>query len=137
MNYWVKWISIHIIFKKIFQTIFRDESLTIHHDRQTAIQVTIVPHHFSQVHRFKCILLKNCIIRNELDIRPVLFICLRNRQIFYHFAANKRNLFFLPISHRINHEMRRQGVNGFRTYTIQTNRLLKCLRIVFTPSIDF
>ena len=125
----------HTILQQILQTMTREDATIVIHDGQSRIQIGIVTEHILHDVILELIVQEEGIIRLEEDVCAVLVLCVLCH-VADHLTTGKDCLAHLTLAITVYLEMRTQGIDGFHTHTIQTDRLLKRLGVVLTTSIQ-
>ena len=130
----VKGIVRHTVFQQILQTMTGKNAPIIIHNGQANIQIGIVTKHVFHNFIVELIVQELRSIWFEIDIGTVLVLS-RFCNIAHQLTTLKDSLAHLTFTIASHFETTTQGIYSFYTYAIQTNRLLKGLRVELSTGI--
>ena len=125
----------HIIIQQILQTVTAEDSPTVVHNDQTRIQIGVVTEHDLHEIIVEGIVLEQGVVRLEIN-KCAGFIGRCGSGIALQFAPFEGSAAHLSVTETLHDEMRAQGIDGFQSDTIQTDTLLKSLRVVLTTGVQ-
>ena len=125
----------HIVLQQIFQTMTRQNLLTIVEECQSGIQIRIVSEQRFHELALELVVYEQCIVRLEEDICSVFFGTVFS-DIGDELTFLERSPTYLSVAIARHFEVATQSIHSLDTYPIQSHALLERFRVVLTPCIQ-
>ena len=125
----------HIVFQQVFQTVTRENLLTVIYDGKSCIQISIV---LEQV--LYCVIMigiagEEGVVRLEIDIGTSRFGS-RLSDIAHEFATFELGYSHHSIAKTAYLKVGTEGIDSLQTYTIKSHTFLECLTVILATRIQ-
>ena len=128
---------IDMLVQKVQEAVRACIDLAVHDKLEAVVQVGVVPDLLFHVGREESVVLKDIGIRFKVNLGAVLFGRCTFLVVLHQNAAAEFSLLHAAVAETLDDELRGEGVHGFCTHTVQTDRLLESFGIVLTTRVDF
>ena len=122
----VKALAGHIIFQQIFQTVTRDNALAVVDEGQTCVQVSVVTQQCFYKLVLEAVVEEQGVVRLEEDVGTGFFLCVFG-SVALQYAPFEDGSAYFTVAVAADFEMAAQCVDGFDTYTVQSDAFLERL----------
>ena len=131
----VEAFTFHVVLQKVEEAILGIIAFVVVNQAQTTVKVGVVPHALLDVFIHIVVVTKQRGIGDELGQCASVAIGWNDARITDHFALCKLHNPCLSLSDRLHLEIRRKRVDGLGSHTVQSDRLLEHLAVVFSTRI--
>ena len=113
----------------------KDATVVIH-DGESGVQIGIVTEHVLDDIILELIIQEQRVVGLEEDIGTVLVLSVLS-DVTGHLTTLEGSLTHLTVTITTHLEVGTQRIDGFHAHTIQSYRLLECLRVILTARIQY
>ena len=125
----------HAVAQQVFQSVARKDAPAVVHDGKTGVQVGIVAQHDLHNVVMELIVLEQRVVRFKIYVRAVLVGGVFGH-VTLHNALLEGCLAHLTVAERAYLEMSAQRVYGLHAHAVQSDALLKGLRVILTAGVQ-
>ena len=125
----------HVVRQEVLQSMPAEDTPSVVHDGQSRIQVSVVAEHLLHDVIMETVVLEERIVRFKVDVCPA-FIRRLSCSVVLDVAFPEREFTYPAVPVALHLEMGTERIDGFHTYTVQSDALLESLGIVFSAGVQ-
>ena len=123
--------------EQVEQTVFGIVLLAVEVNRETGVEINIVPNLIFEVFRDEAVVLENRIVGLKRDQRAVTLAGFLRLGVAYEAALGKLGGLDDALAHALHQKVPAQRIHGLGTHAVEADGLLKHFRIILAAGVDF
>ena len=129
-------VFVHIIAKKVIQTVFGEDFLSVEMDGKPTVEVGVIPHHFFDILGKPAVVDEDRVVDDKGGESTGTLVGEFDGRLVGELSAGELSGFGLSVAETLHFEVGGKGVDGFHTHTVLTDGVGESLAVELAAGVD-